>query len=89
MPRKTTQTRKELEAAQQRLNEIAELNVLAAKEEEQTLSFAASRIDEMCKNDGLFCGVILTPDDLAAVVKLAIESKESIKIGFRLYFNEP
>ena len=34
----------------------------------------------------MFCGVILTPKDLAAIVELAATSKENIRIQFKLYF---
>jgi hypothetical protein len=36
----------------------------------------------------MFCGIILNHADLIAVVDLALKTGESVKIPFRLYFNE-
>jgi len=50
---------------------------------------AAERLKEVSKLKEEFCGVILTSQDLAAIVKLAFETKDTtIKIPARFYFND-
>lgn len=95
MTRKTKSIKSEYEQhaqevlrQQARLKEIEELHRLAVEEEKAQFEQLVSDIDEMCAGQGMFCGVILTPEDLANIVKLAIETKEPIKIKYNLYYNE-
>ena len=60
----------------------------AMAEEKQMLEDTEKAIADIAAGKELFCGVILTPDDITAIVSLAIKTKENIKIPFRLYFNE-
>ena len=78
----------ELEKAQQEL-EAAERELKEEEEAEKALfEDITSRITKICDDNNMFCGAVLTADDIATVVMLAIKTKENIKIPFRLYFNE-
>ena len=78
----------ELEKAKSKVEEINKLAELAADEEKDVLKQTAEKIEALCLENGLFCGMILTTPDLLAIVQLAIESKDQITIPFRLYFKE-
>lgn len=56
--------------------------------EKQMLENAEKSINDIAAANDLFCGVILTADDIAAVLTIALKTHENIKIPFRLYFNE-
>ena len=71
-----------------KLKEIQELLELAKKEETEKIESVIKQIEMLCKQNDVFCGVILTSDDLVSVIKMAIQSKENIKIPFRIYINE-
>lgn len=73
---------------QEKVKELELLKEKAIEEEKQTLDRVRSAIDAVCQRENVFCGAILSPDDVAAIVKLAIESKETIRIGYNIYFNE-
>jgi hypothetical protein len=60
----------------------------AIEQEKQLLKETEEAINLICENEDLFCGVILTHDDVLQIVDLAIKTKENIKIPFKLYFNE-
>jgi hypothetical protein len=75
------ETRKQVE----KLKEIEELLKLAQQEETEKIESVTSQINVLCEENNLFCGVILSVDDLLAVVKMAIQSKERIEIPFRIY----
>jgi hypothetical protein len=63
----------------------------ATETEQEDLSLVESAnelITGFCEDNGLFCGVILTPKDIGAIVELMLEKRENIKIGFKLYFTD-
>lgn len=60
----------------------------AVAEEKQMLEDTEKAITEIADGKELFCGVILTPDDITAIVSLALKAKDNIKIPFKLYFKE-
>lgn len=75
------ETKAALEAQQQAL----EQEILALEEEKKRdFEETKSKIMEACHGK-YFCGVILTPPDIIAVVRLALETKENISIEFNLY----
>jgi hypothetical protein len=78
------ETRKQVE----KLKEIEELLKLAQQEETEKIETVTGQINELCEENNLYCGVVLTIDDLMAVIKLAIMSKENVKIPFRIYPKE-
>ena len=83
-----TRLREEFERSQTRLREIEETLRLAEEEELKMVENTEKKINDACKESGMFCGVILSPEDLANVVILAINSGQNVKIPFKLYFNE-
>lgn len=65
-----------------------EHEIIAMQEEKQKLhDDTRARIEEVCKGK-YFCGVVLNSDQIAAIVKLAIETRESVSIEFQLYPQE-
>jgi len=86
MARKSTKISKEKLEAKKRFEEIEKLEQEALEEEKKTAEDAEEEIKKIAEKAGMFCGVILTPKDLAAIVELAATSKENIRIQFKLYF---
>jgi hypothetical protein len=88
MARKSKAVQKELKKAQEKAREIERLLEEAEKEDNAKKEAAEKAIKAIEKESDLFCGVILGRDDLLSVLKLMMETGESIKIPFKLYFNE-
>lgn len=97
--RKTVQLKKEVQEHSQEVERVyneaadrlakAEENLKTAIEEEQKMvSDLENQINEMLSENDLFCGVVLTHDDILNIVDMAIKMKENIKIPFKLYFKE-
>jgi len=86
--RKSKKVREAAEETARRLKEMNDLLLLAEKEEEDLLLNVEDTIKGIAEKNGLFCGVILTHDDLISVLQLALKTGEKVKIPFRLYFNE-
>ena len=74
--------------AQKRVEELERLAVEAQQEETNIIQTAENNINDIAKLNGMFCGVILNRTDLVAILDLALKTGESVKIPFRLYFNE-
>ena len=85
--KKAAEKAAELEKAQQEL-EAAEKELKEEEAEKALFKEIASKITKICDDNNMFCGAVLTADDIATIVSLAIQAKENIKIPFRLYFNE-
>lgn len=78
---------------------LEESNSLALKLkdlEEELIEIEAKRVSDTEKtneflndefNNEYFCGVILTLDDVLAILKL-LQGKDNVKIPFNLYINE-
>jgi len=88
MTKKINNIREQRIAAEKQANELAALEAEAQKEEINILETAEKNINDIAKLNGMFCGIILNHADLIAVVDLALKTGESVKIPFRLYFNE-
>jgi citrate lyase beta subunit len=88
MTKKINTIRTQKLEAEKHLAEIAALELEAQKEEVNIIETAEKNINDIAKLNGLFCGVILNHADLVAVLDLALRTGESVKIPFRLYFNE-
>jgi hypothetical protein len=73
--------KKELEEAELRYKQELEA-------EKKVLEDMETVIKEMEESRGVFCGIILGAEDIAAVVQLALKSKENVRIPFKLYYNE-
>jgi len=88
MTKKINTIRERKLEAEKQLAEIAALELEAQKEEVNIIETAEKNINDIAKMNNLFCGVILNHPDLVAVLDLALKTGESVKIPFRLYFNE-
>ncbi len=86
------QIRKVQAAAERRARELqdqieaAEEEERKAKEEDEKLYLkTVDGIGKLAEDGGYFVGVTLTHNDILAIVDLAMRTKESIKIPYRLY----
>lgn len=93
--RKTVQLKREVlehsqeaERATERLSKVEEDLKTAIEEEDAMVTDLENRINEMCSEKDIFCGVVLSHDDILNIVDMAIKMKENIKIPFKLYFKE-
>jgi DNA anti-recombination protein RmuC len=97
--RKTVQLKKEVlehsqeaervyKEATERLNKAEEDLKTAIEEEHAMVADIENRINEICSEKDIFCGVVLSHDDILNIVDMAIKMKENIKIPFKLYFKE-
>jgi len=88
MTRKSKSAKEEYEKAYSRLQEINDIRQIAEAEEIKTLEDTETTIKNLCSEQGLFCGVILTPEDISNVITLAIKTGENVKIAFKLFYND-
>ena len=88
MTKKINSIREQKLDAQKKIQELELLEQEAQKEEINIIETAEQNINSIAKLNNLFCGVILNQADLVAVFDLALKTGESVKIPFRLYFNE-
>ena len=88
MTKKINNIREQKLEAQKKITELEILEQEAQKEEINIITTVEDNINTVSKDNGLFCGVILNHADLIAVFDLALKTGESVKITFRLYFNE-
>ena len=88
MTKKINNIRAQKLEAQKKITELEILEQEAQKEEINIITTVEDNINTVSKDNGLFCGVILNHADLIAVFDLALKTGESVKIPFRLYFNE-
>lgn len=88
MTKKINNIREQKLEVQKKIAELEQLEQEAQKEEISIVETAEKNINDIAKLNGLFCGVILNHADLVAVFDLALKTGESVKIPFRLYFNE-
>jgi len=88
MTRKTTITRKQAEEALERFKQSNALLEEAEKEEGAIVERTQKAVEEICTKENLFCGVILSKEDIIGIIQLAFKTNEPVKIPFALYFNE-
>jgi hypothetical protein len=88
MTKKINNIREQKLEAQKKITELEILEQEAQKEEINIITTVEDNINTVSKDNGLFCGVILNHADLIAVFDLALKTGESVKIPFRLYFND-
>ena len=88
MARKVIAINDEVKKAQEKLAEVERLKQEADLEEKGLLEKAEADIKGIADENNLFCGIILSHDDLIAVLQLALKTGEAVRIPFRLYFNE-
>ncbi len=80
-----TETAEVMKKELERLQAEAEAELAAEK---RLLEEKEETINQLCKEDDLYCGVILSPDDIIAIVAMAMKVQGNIKIPFKLYYNE-
>ena len=80
--------KKEADRALEKVKEVEELVRRAEEEDKQLIGSVAGNIDQLCSEKGLFCGVILTLEDVVSIIRLMIEKQENVKIKYNLYFEE-
>lgn len=88
MARKAKEIRDEAVKAAEKFREIERLLKEAEEEEKNKLDDLEKQIQDMTAVHGVFCGVRLTQQDIINIVKLAMETQETISIPFKLYYNE-
>lgn len=95
--RKTKETKDEvLKAkieAEKALERLKQTEVLAAEaelEEKNKIEAVRKRIEEICAEENLFCGIIINSVNITNIVKVAIEENNftKIQLTFDLYPNE-
>jgi hypothetical protein len=74
--------------AEARMKEVEELLKLSEAEEVELMTSTETFIEKTATDANLFCGIILTRQDVLNIVSLAMETKENIRIPFKLYFND-
>jgi hypothetical protein len=84
--RKSKQTKKEILNQLSRLKEIQVLNELAEAEEKALIERVTGEINKLCEDNGLYCGVILSPKDIGPIVEVMADNHENVRIGFQLSF---
>jgi hypothetical protein len=88
MARKVKVVYDEREKALKKVEEIERLVKEAEDEEKAMVGRAEQQIQAVADGVNMFCGVILSQQDVTAVVDLALKTGESVKIPFKLYFKE-
>ncbi len=78
---------KEINDAAAALNKLEEERKLAIEEEAKSIEELKQNIDDLCKEKDVFCGIILTLDDITNIIKLAVQTQENIKIPYNIYNN--
>lgn len=72
-----------------KLKEVEQILEEAKKEEAEHIQTIKDKINSILKEENLFCGVILTPDDIISVVKVAMGNKgEDVQISYNLWYND-
>lgn len=88
MPRRTVEIQKQLQELDKTVKATKESFDKEIEAETQLLESTKEEISNIIKSKNMFCGIILNKDDIAELVKIAIEANGTIKIPFNLYFNE-
>lgn len=86
--RKSKETKIEQLKALAKLQEIEKVALQAEEDEKKLLERIENEINELCDQNGLFWGVIISPDDMSGIVKLMVQEKENVKIKGKLYFTD-
>jgi hypothetical protein len=78
----------DVKETQKKLLDLQEAADIAAEEEKAMLDDVKILIDELCSKHDLFCGVILSPQDIGSIVELMASRNGNVKIGYTLYAKE-
>jgi hypothetical protein len=88
MTRKIIALNEEVKKAQEKLAEIERLKIEAEKEETILLESVTYQINELQTTNNVFVGMTITRQDLLAIVDIALQSGENVKVPFRVYIND-
>lgn len=88
MARKAKELRGKTIEAAEKFKEMERLLKEAEEEEKKRMEDIERQIQDVASINGMFCGVKLTNQDLINIIQLALETKETISIPFKLYYNE-
>ena len=80
--------RRELDALSVKAREMEELSAKAAEEEKMFLEETSVKLDNLCSEANVFCGVVLSFQDVVNILQLMMETRENVRIRYNLYFNE-
>ena len=84
--RKTKQMNQELLKAQERLAEVEKLKIEAELEEKKQFDNIRQQIENIAEQNNMFCGIILSTQDIVAVIDIAFKTGEAVKIPFNIYY---
>lgn len=82
---KIKQTQEKLDKIKLEAEELTSQLKDAEDKEQELLNETTEKINVICKEAEYFCGVILSRQDLLAVLDLAMQTQIDIKIPYRLY----
>lgn len=88
MARKAKELRGKTIEAAEKFKEMERLLKEAEEEEKKRLEEVEKQIQDVAALNGMFCGVKITNQDLLNIIQLALETKDTISIPFKLYYNE-
>lgn len=83
--KKIKQTQEKLDKIKLEAEELTSQLKNAEDKEQELLNETTEKINVICKEAEYFCGVILSRQDLLAVLDLAMQTQIDIKIPYRLY----
>ncbi|MDY0386657.1 MAG: hypothetical protein RBT65_05900 [Methanolobus sp.] len=83
--KKIKQTQEKLDKIKLEAEELTSQLKDAEDKEQELLNETTEKINVICKEAEYFCGVILSRQDLLAVLDLAMQTQIDIKIPYRLY----
>lgn len=84
-------SKEKVETAEAMRKQLERIQAEAEQEQQAELRLleeTSVHINTIIEKEDLFCGVILTPQDVLQIVEMAMSVKENIKIPFKLYYNE-
>lgn len=82
---------KENEVLSEKDEIIKKYNEIKKQEQDERVAFLASikvQTDKILDENGLFAGIILTKKDLLNIIDVMIQTNESIRIPYKLYFHK-
>jgi esterase/lipase len=81
--------RKEMETVSTKMQDLNATYTEAMHEEQKVIDLIKKDINEICDKYGMFCGVVLTQQDVLGIVQTALAHKgETVEIPYHLYFKK-
>jgi len=88
MARRSKKVTEQILSVEKQLEELKKKEETAKNADETLIKETEEKIKNISEENDLFCGVILSQQDILAIVRLSMEVKENVKIPFKLYFND-